>query len=79
MAISNSLLGPVLGGLLGFLGAVGAAIVAFILSQRDRIRRMDEERIEDDRGRELGHIPHDNGFLHRETIGAVDDTHHSDS
>ncbi|GAW16553.1 hypothetical protein ANO14919_059840 [Xylariales sp. No.14919] len=53
MTIPNSLLGPILGGLLGFLGAIGAAIVAFILAQRDRVRRMNEERIEDDRGHEL--------------------------
>lgn len=45
MAISNGILGPILGGLLGFLGAIGAAIVAFILARRNRVRQTDEERI----------------------------------
>ncbi|KAI1203720.1 hypothetical protein F5X97DRAFT_318370 [Nemania serpens] len=77
MAVPNSLLGPILGGLLGFLGAIGAAIITFILSQRDRLRRMDEERIEDDGGHELGHILHDNGFPHREIISAGGVMHHN--
>lgn len=45
MAVPNSLLGPILGGLLGFLGAIGAAIIALVLARRERVRRMDEERI----------------------------------
>lgn len=45
MAIPNNLLGPILGGLLGFLGAIGATIIAFILARRNQVRRMDEERI----------------------------------
>ncbi|KAI0399550.1 hypothetical protein F4802DRAFT_32445 [Xylaria palmicola] len=77
MAIPNSLLGPILGGLLGFLGAIGAAIIACILARRGRVQRMDEERI-DDRGHELGRIPHDNGFPCRETIGAMGDMHHGE-
>ncbi|KAI1421290.1 hypothetical protein F5Y12DRAFT_718632 [Xylaria sp. FL1777] len=77
MAIENSLLGPILGALLGLLGAIGAAIIAFILARRDRVRRLHDQRIEDDCGHELGHIRHCNGFPHRGTIGAVDDTHHS--
>ncbi|KAI0872312.1 hypothetical protein GGS24DRAFT_502955 [Hypoxylon argillaceum] len=45
MAVPNSLLGPILGGLLGFLGTIGAAIIALVLARRERVRRMDEERI----------------------------------
>lgn len=45
MGIPNSLLGPILGGLLGFLGAIGAALLAFVLSRRDRVRQTDEERV----------------------------------
>ncbi|KAI1148302.1 hypothetical protein F4825DRAFT_104782 [Nemania diffusa] len=56
MAVPNSLLGPILGGLLGFLGAIGAAIIALVLARRERVRRMDEERIQDNRGRELSHV-----------------------
>ncbi|KAJ2993365.1 hypothetical protein NUW58_g1865 [Xylaria curta] len=45
MAEPHSLLGPVLGGLLGFLGAIGAAIIAYFLARQDRVQQMDEERI----------------------------------
>ncbi|KAI0970671.1 hypothetical protein F4678DRAFT_435903 [Xylaria arbuscula] len=76
MAMPNNLLGPIIGGLLGFFGAIGAAIIAFILARRDRVRRMDEER-NDDRGHELGHIPPFNNFPHQRAIGAVRDMHHS--
>ncbi|KAH8165636.1 hypothetical protein CIB48_g2603 [Xylaria polymorpha] len=77
MATQNSLLGPILGGLLGFLGATGAAIITFILARRDRVRRMDDEHLEEDhRGHELVHVPHFNGFPPRGTIGAVGDMHH---
>ncbi|KAK5628356.1 hypothetical protein RRF57_004071 [Xylaria bambusicola] len=43
MGITDGLLGPILGGVLGFLGAVVAAIVAFALTRLNRTRLMDEE------------------------------------
>ncbi|KAI1739818.1 hypothetical protein F4680DRAFT_136308 [Xylaria scruposa] len=76
MSTPNSLLGPILGGLLGFFGAIGAAIVAFILARRDRGRRMDEERV-DARSHELDHIPHITAFPHQGAMTVVADIHYT--
>ncbi|KAI0112182.1 hypothetical protein GGR51DRAFT_508396 [Nemania sp. FL0031] len=78
MVISSSLLGPILGGLLGFLGAIGATIITLIIARRGRrrVRRMDRERI-DGHGQELDYITNVNGFPHRGTIDAAGNMHHS--
>ncbi|KAI0099653.1 hypothetical protein GGR51DRAFT_535311 [Nemania sp. FL0031] len=44
MALTDGLLGPVLGGVLSFLGAIIAAIIAFSLTRLNRARPADEER-----------------------------------
>lgn len=37
MGFTDGLLGPVLGGVLSFLGAITAAVVAFTLTRRNRL------------------------------------------
>ncbi|KAI0869653.1 hypothetical protein GGS24DRAFT_505574 [Hypoxylon argillaceum] len=38
MGLTDGFLGPVLGGVLAFLGAIAAAIIAFMLARRNRAR-----------------------------------------
>ncbi|KAI0437802.1 hypothetical protein F4803DRAFT_555687 [Xylaria telfairii] len=62
MGLTNGLLGPVLGGVLSFLGAIVAPIVAFALTRSNRARPADEERA----------YPHN-----YELINDVDRVHHA--
>ncbi|KAI0906917.1 hypothetical protein F4823DRAFT_51216 [Ustulina deusta] len=69
MGLTDGLLGPVLGGFLGFLGAIVATIVAFALARRNRARPTDEERTYP-HNHELGHI------LRQGRINDADYIHH---
>ncbi|KAI1358391.1 hypothetical protein F5Y08DRAFT_116823 [Xylaria arbuscula] len=43
MGVTDGFLGPVLGGVLAFVGAIVAALLSFTLTRRNRTRRFDEE------------------------------------
>ncbi|KAI0453497.1 hypothetical protein F5B21DRAFT_478936 [Xylaria acuta] len=75
MGLTDGLLGPVLGGVLSFLGAIVAAIVAFALARLNRARPTDEERA-NPHNHELGHIPHYDRFHHRGLINSTEYIHH---
>ncbi|KAI0528182.1 hypothetical protein F5B22DRAFT_25416 [Xylaria bambusicola] len=77
MGLTDGLLGPVLGGLLSFLGAIAAAVIAFSLSRRNRNReRLTDEEHTNPNNHELGFHRNSNRFCHQGIINGTDQMQH---
>ncbi|KAI0533788.1 hypothetical protein GGR58DRAFT_485347 [Xylaria digitata] len=76
MGPTDGLLGPILGGVLSFLGAVVAAAIAFVLARRDRARLTDEERT-NPHNHEPGQILNSDRIHHQDVINNSGRIYHS--